>query len=287
MGNARGNTHSRKHKTLSPDSAAFWNFSWHEIAMFDLPAMIDYVTSFTGQPKIQYAGHSQGTTAFFILMSLRPEYNDKIRSAHMMAPVAYMSNLVSPFVRALSPFVDQVEWIMDMLGVREFAPNNEMMAKGGYYVCRDESPFQEVCANVLFLIAGFNSAQLNRTVIPDILENTPAGAAVGQMVHYGQGVNSGKFRQYDHGLPGNLAKYGSITPPEYPVERIRCPIALHYSDNDWLAAVRDVDTLANRLNTLIGKFRVPEAKFNHLDFQWAVDAKTLLYDRIMSLMDRF
>lgn len=287
MGNARGNTHSRKHVSMSPNTKEFWNFSWHEIGILDLPAMLDYVTAYTGQPRIQYAGHSQGTTSFFIMTSLRPEYNDKILSAHMLAPVAFMSNLLSPFVRALSPFVDQVEWIMNMLGVYEFMPSHDMMEKGGYLLCRDESPFQEVCANVLFLIGGFNSAQLNRTVIPDILANTPAGAAVGQLVHYGQGVNSGKFRQYDYGMLENLNRYGSINPPDYPLENIRCPIALHYSDNDWLAHTKDVDELAGKLKSMIGKFRVPDGKFNHLDYQWAKEAKFLLYDRMMNLMDRY
>lgn len=289
LGNARGNTHSRKHLTMSPESKEFWSFSWHEIGVLDLPAMIDYVTGFTGQPKIQYAGHSQGTTSFFILMSMRPEYNEKILSAHMLAPVAFMENLKSPFIQAISPFVDQVEWIMDMLGVYEFMPSTDMMSKGGYYVCRDESLVQEVCANVLFLIGGFNSLQLNRTIIPDILANTPAGAAVGQLVHYGQGVKSAKFRQYDHGLLENIERYGSTNPPDYPLGNIYCPIALHYSDNDWLAAVVDVERLAGYLpsSALIGKFRVSDPKFNHLDYQYATDAKSLLYDRIMSLMDRY
>lgn len=287
LGNARGNTNSRAHVSMSPESKDFWGFSWHEIGIFDLPAMIDYVTAVTGQSAIQYAGHSQGTTSFFIMTSLRPEYNAKILSAHMLAPVAFMSNLKSPFVRAISPFVDQVEWIMEMLGVYEFMPSSDMMEKGGYWICRDESPFQEVCANVLFLIGGFNSAQLNRTIIPDILANTPAGAAVGQMVHYGQGVNSGKFRQYDHGLLENLSRYGSINPPDYPLENISCPIALHYSDNDWLAAVSDVNELSNKLSSLIGKFRVPDGKFNHLDYQFATEAKFLVYDRVINLMERY
>lgn len=287
MGNARGNTHSRKHQWISPETKEFWDFSWHEIGMFDLPAMIDYILETAGAPRLHYAGHSQGTTSFFIMTSMRPEYNDKIITAHMLAPVAFMSNLVSPFVRALAPFVDQVEWIMNMLGVYEFMPTSDMMEKGGYLICRDESPFQDVCANVLFLIGGFNSAQLDRSLIPEILANTPAGAAVGQMVHYGQGVNSGKFRQFDHGITENIKRYGSITPPDYPLEKISCPLALHYSDNDWLAAVKDVNELADKLGSLIGKFRVPDGKFNHLDYQWATEARFLLYDRIVNLMDRY
>lgn len=47
MGNARGNTHSRKHLYLSPNKRAFWDFSWHEIGQIDLPAMIDHVRKST------------------------------------------------------------------------------------------------------------------------------------------------------------------------------------------------------------------------------------------------
>lgn len=50
---------------------------------------------------------------------------------------------------------------------------------------------------------------------------------------------------------------------------------------------QDVDELASKLPNLIGKFRVSDPKFNHLDFQWAIDADTLVYERVISLMDRY
>ncbi|XP_059621163.1 lipase 3-like [Phlebotomus argentipes] len=287
MGNARGNTHSRAHINLNPDRRAFWDFSWHEIGIFDLPAMIDYTLRHTGQTRLHYAGHSQGTTSLFIMLSLRPEYNNVIKSAHALAPVAFMENLRSPFIRAFAPFVDQLDTITSLLGMNEFMPSNTMMQMGGYLTCRDESSFQEVCANVLFLIAGFNSEQLNRTKLPAIMANTPAGAATRQLVHYGQLQQSGHFRQFDHGFFGNMAEYGSRNPPDYPLDRITAPIALHFSDNDWLAAVVDVNRLRGQLRNLIGHFRVPLASFNHLDFQWAIDIKPLLYNRVISLINRW
>ncbi|XP_055716021.1 lipase 3-like [Phlebotomus papatasi] len=286
MGNARGNTHSRAHISINPDRRAFWDFSWHEIGILDLPAMIDYVFRNTGQSKLHYVGHSQGTTSLFIMLSLRPEYNNVILSAHALAPVAFMNNLRSPFVRAFAPFVNSLDTITSLLGMNEFMPSSTMMQMGGYLTCRDTSPFQEVCANVLFLIAGFNSEQLNRTKLPYIMANTPAGAATRQLVHYGQLYNSGHFRQFDHGRLGNWAEYGSFSPPDYPLDRITAPIALHFSDNDWLAAVTDVHRLRAELRNVIGAFRVPLAAFNHLDFQWAVDIRPLLYNRVISLMNR-
>lgn len=109
MGNARGNTYSRAHVSMNPDRRGFWQFSWHEIGIFDLPAMIDYVLKQTNQKNLHYAGHSQGTTAFWVMASERPEYNAKIRSMQALAPVAFMSNLRSPFVRAMTLFLNTLD----------------------------------------------------------------------------------------------------------------------------------------------------------------------------------
>lgn len=66
------------------------------MGLFDLPAMLDYITSWTGYPDINYIGHSMGTTMFYVMGSMRPEYNSKIRISINMAPVAYMT--VTQFV---------------------------------------------------------------------------------------------------------------------------------------------------------------------------------------------
>lgn len=109
MGNARGNTYSRNHVSLKPKSSAFWKFSWHEIGYYDLPAMIDYVIKETSVPKIHYIGFSQGTTAFWVMTSTRPEYNDKVVGMQALAPVAYIGNVRSPLIKAIAPFTNSME----------------------------------------------------------------------------------------------------------------------------------------------------------------------------------
>ncbi|XP_058834372.1 lipase 3-like isoform X2 [Topomyia yanbarensis] len=78
LGNARGTRFSRKNLNLNPKSAAFWDFSWHEIGINDLPAMIDYILLHTKQRKLFYIGHNQGVTAMLALLSEKPAYNRKI-----------------------------------------------------------------------------------------------------------------------------------------------------------------------------------------------------------------
>ena len=45
----------------------------------------------------------QGTTQFFVMGSLRPEYNKKIKLMGAFAPVAFMGRAPSPFLQLLSP----------------------------------------------------------------------------------------------------------------------------------------------------------------------------------------
>jgi lysosomal acid lipase/cholesteryl ester hydrolase len=93
LGNARGNKFSTEHRNYSSSSKEFWTFSWHEIGFYDLPAMIDYMLNETKALKAFYVGHSQGTTAFLVMLSTRPEYNNKIIEAHLMAPSAFRKKL--------------------------------------------------------------------------------------------------------------------------------------------------------------------------------------------------
>lgn len=103
MGNSRGTTQSRAHVNLTTDDPLFWNFSFNEIGLYDLPAIIDYILNETGEKKLNYIGHSQGTSILFVLLSERPEYNDKINKFIAYAPIAYVGNVQSPIIRALAP----------------------------------------------------------------------------------------------------------------------------------------------------------------------------------------
>lgn len=102
MGNVRGNKHSENHRTLSKKSREFWDFSWHEIGFYDVPAMIDLVLQTTGYFKAYFVGHSQGTTSLLVFLSTRPEYNEKIVQAHLLAPAGFMKNMPHPLIHILT-----------------------------------------------------------------------------------------------------------------------------------------------------------------------------------------
>lgn len=82
--------------------------SWDQNGKYDIPAMIDHIIASTGQSKIHYVGHSMGTTGVMVTMIERPEYQEKIIMANLLAPVAYVEHMTSP-LRFLAPFADSIE----------------------------------------------------------------------------------------------------------------------------------------------------------------------------------
>ncbi|XP_063979678.1 lipase 3-like [Diachasmimorpha longicaudata] len=287
LGNSRGNTFSRGHTKYSTLDKQYWMFSWHEFGTEDLPAMIDYILQETGREKIFYAAHSQGTTAYFVMGSEKPEYNDKIIAMFAMAPVAYLGHMKSPFFQVLSRIDKLVSGAMAALGYYEFKPIDGLIKEVATIACQEDIWTQEICLNVIFLVAGFGSDQMNRTLLPAILGHTPAGASSRQFVHYSQLFKSNKFRQYDYGLLKNYWMYGQRSPPAYDLSKVTIPVILAYGLNDWLADPQDVHRLAEELPNVYGKLKVPHASFGHLDHLWGIDAPRAVYSQLVEFLKRF
>lgn len=109
LANTRGTKFSKRHVRLNPvvDKKEYWNFSFHEFGVYDNPAMIDYILALSSWEKLIYIGHSQGTTSFFVMNIEKPEYNQKILLGHMLAPVAFWSNIISPLFRYGLPSIEE------------------------------------------------------------------------------------------------------------------------------------------------------------------------------------
>lgn len=57
LGNNRGNKYSSRDQ--QDDCTGFWDFSIDDLARFDFPAAVDYVTQHTQSPSLAYIGFSQ------------------------------------------------------------------------------------------------------------------------------------------------------------------------------------------------------------------------------------
>ena len=126
MGNNRGNTYSDKHTRFTNRDKEYWQFSFHELGEYDLPAQVGFVVEKTGAKQVNYIGHSQGTTQAFVGFSRNKELASKIKVFVALAPVVHLGH-AKGLLRLLSNANVVVKWIMDKIGVMDFAPSNWMM----------------------------------------------------------------------------------------------------------------------------------------------------------------
>ncbi|XP_018414267.1 PREDICTED: lysosomal acid lipase/cholesteryl ester hydrolase-like isoform X2 [Nanorana parkeri] len=258
MGNSRGNTWSRKHKTLSPDEKEFWAFSYDEMAKLDLPAVINFILQKTGQEQIYYIGHSQGTTIAFIAFSSMPELAKKIKMFFGLAPVATIKFSNSPLAK-LGIFPEFA--IKDLFGMREFLPQSEFIKWLATHFCTHEV-VEQICGNIFFILCGFNEKNLNMSRVNVYSTHCPSGTSVQNILHWAQTI-----------------------PPFYNVKDIEIPTALFSGGNDWLADRKDMSLLLTQISNLVYHKEIPD--WEHLDFIWGLDAPERMYGEIVKLLKKF
>ncbi|KAL7291979.1 hypothetical protein TKK_0014266 [Trichogramma kaykai] len=285
MGNSRGNTYSKAHVNVTASDSAFWEFSWHEMGLYDLPATVDHILNVTGRSRLDYVAHSQGSTIFLVMMSERPEYNAKVRRAALMAPVANTTHTKSPIIGVFTKISTPLYYVIRFFGVNDFLPTNALLTKIGREACEARTPYQVVCSNILFMIVGYDVSLFNKTTIPILLGHSPAGSSIKQLFHFAQVHTSKKFRQFDFGSRKmNVIFYNSTEPPEYKMEHVKIPTAIYYAHNDLVADSRDVETLAQVLPNLRVLDKVPDEHFNHISFLYAMSAPGLIYKPVIDFL---
>ena len=71
------------------------------MGIYDVPAMIDHINEQTKQEKIFIVTHSQGGSAFFVMASERPKYQEKIIALFALAPGVFISRTKSSLLQML------------------------------------------------------------------------------------------------------------------------------------------------------------------------------------------
>jgi lysosomal acid lipase/cholesteryl ester hydrolase len=231
LANSRSSKFSRQHKYLSATSPKFWQFDWHEIGIYDVPASVDLVLKHTGHKAVHFIGCSEGTTTFFVMAAVRPEYNAKIITMHALGPTAFMSHSKVPMIQMFRrpAFRSLMKILHEFAGNREFLPDWLVST-----FCR---PIQRQCSEWLTAGNGLNLAQHNDTLLPAVWMHSPGGSAFRQIEHYGQIVESGRFCWFDHGKEQNMKLYGRPTPPDYDLKKVTAPVYLYYSTGDHTAVI--------------------------------------------------
>ncbi|XP_069696794.1 lipase 3-like [Periplaneta americana] len=288
MPNTRGNVYSTIYTPRrDPRTKEFWDFSWHEGGIYDMPATIDYILEKTGKKKIFYVGHSMGTTMFYVMMSQRPEYNDKVAAMVSLAPIAFVNHARIGLLSVFADHSSLVNSLLDLIGLTQLKPMSHMLSKIVTTLCFETPMISDVCQKLIISVFGFDLIGLNQTLIPVYFNNMFSGSSTKQIMHYAQIFKSGRFCQYDYGLIDNLIRYHSIHPPSYNISEVKIPVALFYADGDKFGDVIDVKKLYKKLPNVIKLFKVPYSGFSHQDFVTHKYIATLVNKPIIDIFESY
>lgn len=73
------------------------------MGIYDGPATVDYILENTGVKKLTLVAFSMGTTVSYVLLSSKPEYNEKIELLIALAPAAIFTHpMTNSLVRVVN-----------------------------------------------------------------------------------------------------------------------------------------------------------------------------------------
>ncbi|XP_043845961.1 lipase member N-like [Dromiciops gliroides] len=279
MGNSRGNTWSRRHKTLSVEQEEFWAFSFDEMGKYDLPSVINFIVRKTGQEKLYFVGHSLGTTIGFIAFTTRPEVARRIKMNFVLGPVASFKYPKSIFA---SFFFLPQSVIKALWGHKGFLLEDSAKKTPSTELC-NRKIFSWLCSGFLSLWAGCDSKNLNVSRTSIYFSHSPTGTSIQNILHLKQLFQSDELRAYDWGSKAeNMRHYNQNIPPLYDLTTMKVPTAIWAGGKDLLVDPLDVAMLLPKIKNLRFYEMLPD--WNHIDFIWSLDASERVYSKILSLM---
>ncbi len=249
LGNNRGNKYSNSHANLYVKSKKFWEFSFHEMGVYDLPAMINYIRKTSGVDKITYIGHSQGTTQMFAGLSLNNKYFQQVLNGFIaLGPVTNLANIGSTFIKVVAS--SQLDSLFNYLGIKELFESSASVTKIELLVCKTAGLF---CNKLLQLISDENPKNDDKDRLLVFFGHFPSGSSLQSIHHYAEIVRAKKFQQLNN--------------EEYKLENITgVPIGLFVGNEDELATVQDNRILKTRLSADVLKFYKEYEDMGHSTF---------------------
>ncbi|XP_070383653.1 lipase 3-like isoform X2 [Dermacentor albipictus] len=286
IGNVRGNSYGKGHVNLKVRSKAFWNFSFHEHAVLDLPAQIDYVLRATGWQDVPYVGVSQGTLVLFTMLSERPEYNRKVKAFAGLAPFNKLTHVEIVALTAFTPYAEKY------LTSGHEAFLAEVLPRGAFYMPWASKfcalPTRAVCSLIGDIAGDLGSKYMNETRLPVYLHFMPGGTSTKNIVHFAQLVASARPQKFDYGPRRNMLIYGQRVPAEYRLGNVRTDVGIFWSRGDHVITPPNVQELIRELGPHVAMDHfIDDPYYTHAHFLVALNNPDVLFGRLLAFLERY
>ena len=282
----RGTQFSRSH--LDYDSSLnseYWDFSFDQMAEYDLPAVINYVKQRDNVEKVYYIGHSQGTLIFFLAYMNNPEFLEKnIKKFVALGTVPNVNNAPHFLIKLF-----ELSNIFDLIPVKNFLTFPKEIGQIIVPFCTSKAKY--LCYTILSIC--FGGMEDTRRIDYERLGKNiflyePGGTSLRNMKHWLQIHKAKRVQKYDFGSAiKNLIHYGSSTPPVYDLKQMKkysIPSLMTISDSDPFANPQDtlefIDNIENKNIVEI----LSLTNYNHIDYFWADSAIDEVFPKVIDFI---
>ncbi|SHO75825.1 Similar to S.cerevisiae protein YEH2 (Steryl ester hydrolase) [Malassezia sympodialis ATCC 42132] len=258
------------HRHFNRYDPKFWDFDVNDLAMYDFPAMVNYICEQTGYKKIAYIGHSQGNAIAFIALSKWgvPELGEKLSYFCALAPAVFIGPLGRRFPLKYLSKLDWAWW-QRVFGVLDFTPLMKFS-----YDWTPATPYAALGYQMFAYLFEWNDTHWLQRRKPKMFRFTPQPVSSKTMFWWA-GMNGFSTR-------------GHIFDPMMTWFDKRCPpISLYGGGSDHL--VLPVPVIEHFKNhepdvRLVREKLEPAAE--HCDHYWAADAVEWCFNDILEDIQR-
>ena len=282
----RGTQFSRSH--LDYDSSLnseYWEFSFDEIAQYDLPAVINYIKERDKVEKVTYIGHSQGTLIYFLSYMNNPEFLEKnIKKYVALGTVPNVNNAPHFLIKLF-----EKSGILNLIPVKNFLTFPKEVGEVFVPLCTSKA--RGLCNKILSVCFGgledtgrIDYERLGKT----IFMYEPGGTSLRNMKHWIQIYKAKRAQKYDYGTKvKNLLHYGSISPPAYDLNQMKkysIPSLMTTSDADPFANPQDTLEFINNIENKNIVQILSLTNYNHIDYFWADSAIEEIFPKVIDFI---
>ncbi|WVF69990.1 hypothetical protein IAT40_004775 [Kwoniella sp. CBS 6097] len=266
LGNTRG-VFDMGHRNFGRNDPRFWDWTIRELALYDLPALVEHVCRETGYDKIAFIGHSQGNGLAFISLSLGmcPSLGKKLSVFIALAPAVYAGPLTHGF-----PFtaLNKMEWgkWKRFFGVLDFIP----LMRWAY----DYAPARLFAALGYIMFAflfGWTDANWLHRRKTKMFRFTPTPVSSASIFWW---CGKGGFADRKCTLDDSLDRWFDDRFP---------PLSIYHGGRDFLVLAEPLIERMEKKEKDVNVIKVTKLdKSEHCDFYWAAEAVEWAY---LSFMD--
>lgn len=263
LGNTRGTKYSLENDFHDISSQKYWEFSFQQMAHFDVPAHLKYVLAHTGADRLTYIGHSQGTSQMFAALSdprTSEWLNRHVKHFVALAPIVYMNNFKSELIKEVSLFRQGVVSMLKLLKKWQIEKNNCSPSELSIQLYRDlcSGPNPPIACLQPYKLTDQYPEVNNLPLTGYFVNSKPQAFALQILDHFSQLINapSPRFSKFDYGTARNLLEYGQPHPPEYDLSLVKTKVTALVGTGDTFSTTEDVRNL---------KLKIPHMQVTTLD----------------------